>query len=119
MPMSVGFAGAGRSLAPLGRSLGLDRRAAAKPRSEADAPGWRREARLLGWFAGFLLAIVAFGFLIAAPVMVLGFLVIDQRERPLLAGALAAGCLAVLYLVFEFLLELSLYRGLAAQLLAS
>ena len=29
--------------------------------------------------------------------------------------ALAAGCLAVLYLVFEFLLELSLYRGLAAD----
>ena len=57
--------------------------------------------------------------LIAAPVMILGFLVIEQRERAMLAGALAFGCLAVLYLVFELLLELSLYGGLVARLLVS
>ena len=118
MPVIVGVAGAGLCFAELWRSLAADRHTAAKPQSEAGAPEWRREARFLCWFAGFLLAIVVFGFLIAAPVMVLGFLVIDQRERPLLAGALAAGCLAVLVLVFEFVLELSLYRGLAVQLLS-
>ena len=79
MPMIVGFAGAGLSLAQLWRSLASDRRTARAPQREESAPDWRREVRLLGWFAGFLLAIVAFGFLIAAPVMVLGFLVIDQR----------------------------------------
>ncbi len=118
MPVIVGVAGVGLCLAQLWRSLASDRHAAGKPQSETGAPGWRREARFLGWFAGFLLAIVAFGFLVAAPVMVLGFLVIDQRERPMLAGAMAVGCLAVLYLMFEFLLELSLFRGLAVQLLS-
>jgi hypothetical protein len=112
MPMIVGFAGAILSLVQLWRSLVSNR---CVSRTETDRPGWRLEVRLLGWFAGFLLAIVAFGFLIAAPVMVVGFLVVDQRERPILAGALAAGSLAVLYLVFEILLELSLYRGLVAQ----
>ena len=118
MPMIVGFAGAGLCLVQLWQSLAADRRAARPPRVETDAPARQREGRLLGWYAGFLLGIVAFGFLIAAPALVLGFLVIDQRERAVLAGALAASCLAVLYLVFEFLLGLSLYRGLAAQLLA-
>jgi len=117
MPMIVGFAGAGLSLVQLWRIFASDRRPARAPQRKENAPGWRREARLVGWFAGFLLAIVAFGFLIAAPAMVLGFLLIDRREPPLLAGALAAGCLAILYLVFEVVLELSLYRGLAAQLL--
>lgn len=51
--------------------------------------------------------------------MVLGFLVIEQRERAILSAALAFGCLAVLYLVFERLLELSLHRGIVAQFLAS
>ena len=117
MPMIVGFAGAGLSLAQLWQSLAAGRRAARAPQREESTPDWRREVRLLGWFVGFLLAIVAFGFLVAAPAMVLGFLFIDRREPLLLAGALAAGCLAVLYLVFEFLLELSLYRGLVAQFL--
>jgi len=114
MPTIVGFAGAILSLVQLWRSLVSNRRV---PRTETDRPGWHREVRLLGWFAGFLLAILGVGFLIAAPVMVVGFLVVDQRERPILAGALAAGCLAVLYLVFEVVLELSLYRGLVAQFL--
>ena len=116
MPMIIGLAGACLSLVQLWQSLAAGCRPNRSPRARADAtPGWR-EARLLAWFAGFLLGIVAFGFLIAAPVMILGFLVIEQRERAMLAGALAFGCLAVLYLVFELLLELSLYRGLVAQL---
>jgi hypothetical protein len=119
MPMLIGLAGAGLSLAQLWQSLAAGRRLDRPARVGAGAPAGWREARLLAWFAGFLLAIVAFGFLIAAPVMVLGFLVIEQRERAMLSGALAFGCLVVLYLAFELLLELSLYRGLVAQLLAS
>ena len=110
MPMIVGFAGAGLCVVQLWQSLSAGRRRDRPTRVGTDVQR-RREARLLAWFAGFLLAIVAFGFLIAAPVMVLGFLVIEQRERATLSGALAFGCLAVLYLVFELLLELSLHRG--------
>ena len=119
MPMIISLAGAGLSLAQLWQSLAAGRRPNRPVRARADAPSGRREARLLAWFAAFLLGIVAFGFLIAAPVMVLGFLVIEQRERAMLSGALAFGCLAVLYLVFELLLKLSLHGGLVAQLLAS
>ena len=119
MPMIIGLAGACLSLAQLWQSLAAGRRPNRPARVGAGAPAGRCEARLLAWFAGFLLGIVAFGFLIAAPVMVLGFLVIEQRERAMLSGALAFGCLAVLYLVFELLLKLSLHGGLVAQLLAS
>jgi len=119
MPMIIGLAGTSLSLVQLWQSLAAGRRPNRPPRVRADAPSGWREARLLAWFAGFLFGIVAFGFLIAAPVMVLGFLVIEQRERAMLSGALAFGCLAVLYLAFELLLELSLYRGLIVQLLAS
>jgi hypothetical protein len=119
MPMIIGLTGAGLSLAQLWQSIAAGRRPNRSPRARADAPSGRCEARLLAWFAAFLLGIVAFGFLIAAPVMILGFLVIEQRERAMLSGTLAFGCLTVLYLVFELLLKLSLHRGLVAQLLAS
>jgi hypothetical protein len=117
VPMIIGLTGAGLSLAQLWQSIAAGRRPNRPPSARADAPSGRCEARLLAWFAAFLLGIVAFGFLIAAPVMVLGFLVIEQRERAMLSGGLAFGCLAVLYLMFELFLELSLYRGLVAQLL--
>jgi hypothetical protein len=119
MPMIVSLAGATLSLVQLWQSLAAGRRTSCPTRVGTDAPSRRREARLLAWFAGFLLGIVAFGFLTAAPAMVLGFLVIEQRERAILSGALAFGCLAVLYLVFERLLQLSLHRGLVTQFLAS
>lgn len=115
MPMFVGIAGAVLCLIQLWQGIAADRRAA-RPRGESDRAALRREMRMLAWYAGFLLGIVLFGFLVAAPVLVFGFLWIDQRERTLLAAVLAAGCPAVLYLVFELVLELSLYRGLAAGL---
>jgi hypothetical protein len=117
MPLIVGLVGASLSILQLWQSLCAARRQDGSPRPELDAAAVGREVRLLGWFAGFLLAIGAFGFLVAAPAMVLGFLVIEQKERAVLSGALAFGCLAVLYLVFEFLLELSLHPGLVVQFL--
>jgi hypothetical protein len=49
-----------------------------------------RETVLLGWFLGFLLAVLFFGFLIAAPVMIFAFLYFDQRETLRLAAIMAA-----------------------------
>jgi hypothetical protein len=74
-----------------------------------------REAVLLGWFLGFLLVVLFFGFLIAAPVMIFAFLYFDQRETLRLAAIMAAAGFAVLYFVFETLLELILFSGLVTE----
>lgn len=115
MPILVGGAGALLCLIQLWQGIARDRRAA-EPHGESDRTAPWREMHLLAWYAGFLLGIVLFGFLLAAPVLVFGFLRIDQHERTLPAAVLAVGCLAALCLVFELVLELPLYRGLAAGL---
>jgi hypothetical protein len=74
-----------------------------------------REVVLLGWFLGFLLMVLLFGFLAAAPVMIFAFLYVDQREPLRLAAIMSAAGFAVLYLVFETLLELILFRGLVTE----
>ena len=83
--------------------------------SLSPSPGVIREVVLLGWFLGFLLAVLCFGFLLAGPVMIFAFLYFDQREPLRLSAIMSAAGFAVLYLVFETLLELILFRGLVTE----
>ncbi len=117
MPSLVGLFGAALCVIQLWQAVAADRREVLTGGEEAAPALLRREMLFLGWFAGFIAGIVALGFLIAGPALVFAFLAINQRENITRAAALAVGCLAVLYLVFEVLLELTLFRGLAAPLL--
>ncbi len=117
MPILVGLPGAALCVVQLWQAVAASRREVLMGGEEAAPAPLRREMLFLGWFAGFITGIVALGFLIAGPALVFAFLVINQRENIMRAAALAVGCLAVLYLVFETLLELTLFRGLAAPLL--
>lgn len=83
--------------------------------SLSPSPTTIREAVLLGWFLGFLLMVLCFGFLIAAPVMIFAFLYFDQRESLRLSAIMSAAGLVVLYGVFETLLELILFHGLVTE----
>ena len=83
--------------------------------SLSPSPGVIREVVLLGWFLGFLLAVLCFGFLFAAPVMIFAFLYVDQREPLRLSAIMSVAGFAVLYLVFETILELILFRGLVTE----
>ncbi len=117
MPILVGLPGAALCVVQLWQAVAAGRREVLTGGEEAAPAPLGREMVVLGWFAGFIAGIVSLGFLIAGPALVFAFLAINQRENITRAAALAVGCLAVLYLVFEVLLELTLFRGLAASLL--
>jgi hypothetical protein len=94
---------------------GMAAKRVAPDTSLSPSPRVIREVVLLGWFLGFLLAVLCFGFLLAGPVMIFAFLYFDQREPLRLAAIMAASGFAVLYLVFETLLELILFPGLVTE----
>ena len=112
LPLMVGLLGAGLCVIQLSHSHFTSRDEREQfEQTMAPAP-LRREVVLVAWFAGFVAGIIAFGFLIAGPLLVFAFLMIDQRKNTAHAVAIALGCLAFLYLAFEMLLELTLFRGL-------
>jgi len=105
LPLVVGIPGTVMALAQV--VLDLRRRPSPKP----DTP-WRREAAYLAWFATLVGAVVVLGFLSAAPLWVFAFLRRARGERIAVAAALALACPAVIYLLFEFTLGLTVFRGL-------
>lgn len=75
-------------------------------------PRWTREVAQIAWVAAIVAGIVCFGFLVAIPVFVLLYTRVHGRW-PLWLGALAAAATAgVVALVFEWLLDYRLYRGI-------
>ena len=63
------------------------------------------------WIVGFSVAIYLVGFLIAIPVFILSYLKLD-RAGWLIATGIAGVTTVFLYVVFELLLQVHLYRGL-------
>ncbi len=70
-----------------------------------------RELIIFGWFLGFVAAILLLGFLVAAPLSVLAFLRLQQREPWALSLALASGAWLLVYFVFQRLLRMVLFEG--------
>ncbi len=96
------------------------RRAARGGAAAAPVPGrLRREAGLFLYLAGLLAGLLLFGFLVAAPVFVGVFLARREKERWAVIIGASAATLAVLYVMFELFLELSLFEGLIFGLLAA
>jgi hypothetical protein len=95
MPMAIGGIGAGLSLLQLVREL-----MASRP----EPVDLARDVPIYLWVWAFIIAFIVFGFLYAAPVMVLLYLRLRGRESWRLSVALALAVLAVLYGVFETLL---------------
>lgn len=102
--------------------LGVELRKSVRPPTaggEAAADGRvRREAAMALYLGGLVGALLLVGFLIAAPLFVAAFLRFREHEGwPVVAGA-AAATLAVLFVVFDVLLGLSLYQGIIVETLA-
>lgn len=72
----------------------------------------RREWVTFGWFVGFIVAIVLFGFILGGPLMMALYLWFDWRERPASIALSVAIALAILYGVFEYGLNMQLFPGL-------
>jgi uncharacterized membrane protein YfcA len=83
-----------------------------RARPSASRASSHREVVMLAWFAGFVVGVLLFGFQYGGPALVFAYLLLHQREKPLVAATAALVLLAFLHLVFERLLELTLFEGL-------
>ena len=76
-----------------------------------------REIKMFFWLALFLIGIMSFGFLLAAPVLVFAFLRFGEKEQLKTAVLGGLGAWIILYGVFSGLLELFLFDGFLTPLL--
>jgi len=109
MPLMAGVPGSMLALIALIQEL---RKA---PASIGTAPGSRRaERRMLFWLLAYCLGILGLGFLYAAPLLVLAFLVLGRRESWATGAIGAAATWGVLYGLFEQAFQIPLFDGLVA-----
>lgn len=115
MPLLIGVPGVLLCLA----QLMLDIRNARAPKSpvagteKIDTPGEgsRSEAQMFLWLGVFTVSLLGFGFVIGGPLAVLLFVHFEKKNNWQNALFAAAGTFAVLFGVFIWLLELTLFRG--------
>jgi hypothetical protein len=110
MPLLIGVPGLILSLA----QLIIDIRKTGRPEDEPilSAP----ERTIMLWLLGFVLGIIAFGFVIGASLLVAAYLIFVAGERWLAAAAGGTLCLAAMY-GLERLLNIPLFEGLVIQYL--
>jgi hypothetical protein len=77
----------------------------------------RKDIPIYLWVWSFVVAIVAFGFVLAAPVMLFIYLRWRSRESWWLSLLLSAGTLALLYGLFQVALGVPLFEGLVTPLI--
>ena len=111
MPLLVGGCGAALSLLQLITELRASRRAT------EDQIDLRKDIPIYLWVWSFVIAIVAFGFVMAAPVMLFIYLRFRSRESWWLSLLLSAAVLALLYGVFQIVLGVPLFDGLVTPLI--
>ncbi len=118
LPFVIGIPAVALTLIQFG--VELRRAAAAAPARNADETGGRlrREAGMFLYLVGLMAAILLFGFIIAPPLFVAVFLRLREKESWAVTLGGAAATLAMLYVMFETLLELSLYQGALVELVA-
>lgn len=78
---------------------------------------FKAELSMFFWIFAFLVGILAFGFVFAAPVLVLAFIWLGSREKFIYGLFGAIGTEVILYLVFDRLLGLTLFSGFVTPLL--
>lgn len=106
MPLLVGGCGAALSLLQLIVELRASRR------EYEDQIDLRKDVPIYLWVWSFVIAVVAFGFVMAAPVMLFVYLRFRSRESWWLSLLLSAAVLALLYGVFQIALGVPLFEGL-------
>jgi len=106
MPLIIGGVGAALSLLQLVRELRASRGA------YEEQIDLRKDLPIYLWVWAFVLAVVAFGFVIAAPIMLFAYLRWRSSESWWLCLLLPAVVLAILYGLFEKVLGVPLFEGL-------
>jgi hypothetical protein len=81
-------------------------------------PVVRRELLIWGYFLAFIAGILLFGFRMAIPAFLIGFLRFEARARWRTALVLGIGASVILILLFEHVLRVSLHSGFVTDYLA-
>lgn len=110
MPLLVGGSGAALSLLQLIRDL--------RNRPETDPIDLARDLPIYLWVWAFITAIIAFGFVYAAPPMLLLYLRLRAHETWRLSLLISLGVFAVLTGLFQTMLGVDLFEGLIPPLVA-
>jgi hypothetical protein len=109
MPLIIGGVGAALSLLQLVRELRASRGA------YEEQIDLRKDLPIYLWVWAFVLAVVACGFVIAAPIMLFAYLRWRSSESWWLCLLLPAVVLAILYGLFEKVLGVPLFEGLVTS----
>jgi hypothetical protein len=111
MPLSIGGIGAALSLLQLIVELRASRGA------HEEQIDLRKDLPIYLWVWAFVGAVVAFGFVLAAPVMLFAYLRWRSRESWWMCLLLTAAVFGVLYGLFETALGVPLFEGLVTPLI--
>jgi hypothetical protein len=114
VPLVIGVPGTVLCLIQLGTELRASHAGTAAP-STRDV---RREWVMFGWIVGFVATVTLLGFLVAAPIVLYAYLRFNAKEPHWLAALMALGGLALIYGVFEYTLEVTLFEGLLTPIVA-
>jgi len=112
MPLFIGGIGAALSLLQLIVELRASRSSAHEEQIDL-----RKDLPIYLWVWAFVGAVVAFGFVLAAPVMLFAYLRWRSRESWWLCLLLTAAVFGVLYGLFETALGVPLFEGLVTPLI--
>jgi hypothetical protein len=117
MPLLVGIPGLLLCLAQLVLDLRRPKPAPEKvAETAAGAPPDRQtELQAFAWLGGFAGALLGFGFILGGPVLVAAFVRFSSRDSWRNALVAGGGTFLVLWGVFIWLLELSLFQGLILE----
>jgi len=112
MPLFIGGIGAALSLLQLIVELRASRSSAHEEQIDL-----RKDLPIYLWVWAFVGAVVAFGFVLAAPVMLFAYLRWRSRESWWMCLLLTAAVFGVLYGLFETALGVPLFEGLVTPLI--
>ena len=122
MPLLIGIPGAILCAVQLVIDLRREPEAeivAPDPVANVTGDGAQSEAEAFLWLALFTVALLGFGFILGGPVIVGAFVRYSSRDSLQNALFAAGGTFAVLYGVFIWMLELSLFQGFVLEALLS
>jgi hypothetical protein len=111
LPLLIGVPGAAMALAQLVIDIRAGLAATASDTDPGAVATRAREAKMFLWLAFFVTGILAFGFVVAGPVLVAAYLRFAEREGWTTSLVAGAGAWVVLYAVFVRGLELFLFDG--------
>jgi hypothetical protein len=111
MPLIIGGCGAALSLLQLIVELQASRGA------YEEQIDLKRDIPIYLWVWSFVIAVTAFGFVLAAPVMLFAYLKFRSRESWWLSLLLSLAVLGLLYGVFQTALGVPLFDGLVTPLI--